>query len=185
MKITKKIFWNEALKGGIIIGLAWVVFSVISMLIPGRAIGILLNILEFLGISALIYVFTKKVSKMADDQEGFPYSRCVAFVVCMMLFAGVITGMYATINFNFINNDTITDSINGAIVQLQDMNMSAGIDMDSYSSMMKTMMTSPFLLIPFEIISCVVKGIIPGLITSAMAKKDPNVFARREDEDDE
>lgn len=185
MKITKKIFWNEALKGGVIIGLVWVVFNIISMLVTGRALGIIINILEFLGISTLIYIFTKKVSKMADEQDGFPYPRCVAFVVSMMLFAGTIMGMYVTIKFNFINNETITESINAAIARVQNMNMYADINMDAYSRMMRAAFTSPFIHIPIQIISCIVMGIIPGLITSAFAKKDPDVFAREDDEDDD
>ena len=187
MDITNKVFWNEALKGGTIIGLVSVAFSLMGWLIAKSGVGFwggFVSLASTLVFVALVYAFTKKISASSPAAYGFSYGRSVGFVIAMMLFAGVLKGLYMTVMNNVVDPEAITRSIDEVMVLMQD--FIADEQFDAMYSLMPKMMRNPFYLIFASVINMVVGGLIVGLIVSAFTKRDPDLFADEpvEDEDD-
>ncbi len=184
MKITGKIFWQQAMKGGTIIGLVVILMSALRFIIEPS--GILRTIFSIVNIGLfvyLIYFFTNQLSKKADPAEGFSYGRCVGFSVCMMLFVGFLTGIYQYLMNNFIAPHVLEETLEASMSILD--GMIPYNESDTYFLMMKNMQTNLFFLIFAGLFGYIIYGTIAGLITSAFAKKDPNVFAREDDEEDD
>lgn len=181
MEITKKIYWQHAMKGGTIIGLALIAMRLLRMLItPAGFLGTLFGLVNLCLFVYLVYYFTKKISRIADPMEGFSYGRCIGFSVCMMLFVGFLMGVFAYINNNFINPDIVETSIEISMGMVQD--MIPYNEVDNYYDMMNKMMRSPFYLILYNIIAYVIYGAIVGLVTGAFAKRDPSIFDANDEE---
>ncbi len=187
MNITKKIFWREAVKGGTIMGLVGIAFSLLQYAltpVENRFWSELVwwaNLIVFI---VLVYAFTRKISRSADRAQGFSYNRCVGFVLAMMLFYGFLTGVYMAIFNNFVvDREIVMRAIDDYMVRMQD--MLTGEEFDSYYSIMSSAMFNPLIIVFSSILSSIVKGLIVGLVTSAFVKRDPDIFAEPEVENAE
>lgn len=178
MEITKKIFWREAMKGGTIIGLATVGIDLMRHFIDRdehRFWSVLLSIVGVAVFVMLIYAFTKKISSQADPALGFPYAKCIGFTVCMMLFVGFLQGVYGYFMNNFIDPESAREAIDSTMIFYQDILPESQFDM-MYSMMEKGMFGALYQIFG-GILGYVMYGTIIGLITSAFAKKNPDIFA--------
>ena len=94
MNMTRRDFWTEALKGGTLIGLITVAFSLLTQTAGERA-----TLVEILGYASTIITilllagYLRRFARMHSRAEGFSYGRGVGFVVAMMLFVGVLSGV--------------------------------------------------------------------------------------------
>jgi hypothetical protein len=178
MNITKKIFWREAVKGGTITGLLSIAFSILQYALRSVEDKLWISLVWWAGLIAfiaLVYAFTRKISRSADRAQGFTYNRCVGFVLAMMLFYGFLTGVYSAIFNNFVDPEGVMRAIDLSVVNMQD--ILTGEDFDTYYSAMKAVMFNPVAVVLTSILGSVVKGLIVGLVTSAFAKRDPDIFA--------
>jgi hypothetical protein len=178
MEITRKIFWREALKGGTIIGLVSIAFALLKYALTPVEAQFWIKLIvwvDFLVFIALIYAFTRKISRSADRAQGFSYNRCVGFVVAMMLFHGFLFGVYLAIFNNFIDPESVKTAIDAAAVGMQD--ILQGEQFDAYYSTMKWAMFNPLMLVFSHILSAVIGGLIVGLFVSAITKRNPDIFA--------
>lgn len=178
MEITREIFWRDAARGGIIIGLVAVGFELLEYAIGLAEVsfwGGFTGFISFLVFGMLVYAFTKKISSKAEPVMGFGYGRCMSFVVCMMLFTGFVTGIYSSIMNNFVSPDTAMETVDSMMAILQD--MIPADQFDAQYRLMRKMMFNPFLLVFSGIFGHVIYGALVGLVTSAFARKNPDIFA--------
>ena len=122
MNMTRRDFWTEALKGGTLIGLVTVAFSLLTQTAGERA-----TLVEILGYASTIITilllagYLRRFARMHSRAEGFSYGRGVGFVVAMMLFVGVLSGVYSAVMTNFFIKEEILASVDAAMAQYQDM----------------------------------------------------------------
>lgn len=178
MEITKKAFWTEAMKGGTIIGLAVVAFE---MLLFSSGAGRWLYFVELAVFVLLIYGFTKRIAVRSEPVEGFPYSRCMGFVIAMMLFAGVISGIYVSVMNNFFNAAGVVELVDAIMLPFQDAFTQEQFDV--MYDMMYSSYRNPLILVIASSIAYVIQGGIIGLFTSALAQRKPDMFAASHEED--
>ena len=92
-------FWNEASRGGAIVGLVNVVLSAIGMALP--SIAFVASLINFVATIYLLFYFTRRRS-MLFYKEGYTYTESMGFIVAMGLFAGIIAGAYQIVASNFL-----------------------------------------------------------------------------------
>lgn len=178
MESNRKISWQHAAKAGTIIGLVGVGFSLLGYAVGLAEAGFwnsFLNIVHIVVFAMLLYGFTKKRAAVAAPVEGFTYGRCIVFVITSMLFTGLIEGVYEAVFNNFIRPDLTLAYIDEYMLLFQDMIPDEMFD-TLYGSM-KSALFNPLLLAIAGIINAIIKGVLIGLITSAFAKRDPDIFA--------
>ena len=96
-------FWNDAAKGGAIIGLVYIILSQVSIQLDLSPIAgmtyVMLTLLIFLakcaGLLTVEIVFTKKRKVLYP--EGFGFSQAFTFIAGMMLLGGFIYGVWFAI----------------------------------------------------------------------------------------
>lgn len=179
MEITKKVFWTEAMKGGTIIGLAVVAFEV---LLFSSGVGRWLYYVELAVFALLLYAFTRRMAAKTEPIEGFQYSRCMGFVIAMMIFTGVIGGVYMSVMNNFVNTSGVSELVDVLMLPLQDT-----LPQTQFDAMYETMYASyrnPLILVFASVMAYVIQGGIIGLFTSALAQRKPDIFGSRANSED-
>lgn len=107
----KKLVWKEAATGGLYLGLALVAVMVISYL--GRMDATLSwvpGLLNFAALVLFILFYARKVSHYYAS-TGFYYPQSLAFILKMMLFAGVLAGVGQFILQNYVDPSYYTSVI--------------------------------------------------------------------------
>lgn len=176
MNENKKNFWSEALKGGTIIGLVSVAFALLSHTFKeqttlAQVVDIASTVIGIL----LAAGFLRKFAAGHTKQCGFSYGRGVGFVVAMMIFAGVLTGVYSAVMANFFIREELLQVVEQSMAQMQDM-----IPADSFEqtySMMQKSVTSPLILTLSSVVSNAFYGLLCGLILSLITRRQPDIFA--------
>jgi hypothetical protein len=172
-----KNFWMEALKGGTIIGLVSVGFSILSNSM-GEDSGAMIKIVSFLSTFILIFLafaFTRKFAAGHTLEQGFSFGRGVGFVVVMMLFVGILQGVYSSIMAKFFIGDELMKAVDEVMVQMQD--KLPAEQFDQTYQMMRKSMTSPLLLTLSSVLSNVFYGLFVGVCVSLFTRRRPDIFA--------
>ncbi len=178
MNITRKVFWREAVKGGTIIGLVSIAFALLEYAlkpVDDKFWHTLIWWADLIVFIALIYAFTRKISRSADRARGFSYNRCIGFVMAMMLCYGFLMGVYMAVFNNFVDPEGVLRTMEESLVIVQD--MMPGDMFGTYYTSMKTAIFNPVALVLSSILNAVIGGLIVGLITSAFTKRNPDIFA--------
>lgn len=183
MNERKKIFWTEALKGGTIIGLVSVAFSLAI-----QASGEVTTLTKILNVASTVVGilialgFTRRLSMQSDPREGFSMGRAVGFVVAMMAIAGVLTGIYSAVMANFFIHDDLMKTVDEMMAAMQDT-----IPADSFEqtyNLMRSSFTNPLLLTISSVISNALFGVLYGVCVGFITRRQPNIFAPVEEEND-
>lgn len=172
MEITKKIFWTEAMKGGSVIGLA---VAALQLTRTSLGLGMWMSAVSLAVFALLLYGFTRKIAGMAPAREGFPYGKCMGFVLAMMLFTGVIVGFATALMNNLLLREEVTQVVDSEMLLFQDMLPQA--QFDSLYDTTYSAMFNPLVLVLAGVISYCVQGGVIGLFTSALAQRNPDIFA--------
>ena len=157
--MDRRLFWFEALKGGTLIGLVRSAFALLQQSLQAAdhtKAASLVGILSFVTLVILIYALCRKVASYADPAQGFSYGKGMSFVFAMMLFTGVITGLYSAIVNNFFMTDVIYDTF--------------------YDSMVKSML-NPFTLILSNTFANLLVGGFVGIFVCSLTIRRPDIFA--------
>lgn len=176
--MERKLFWFEALKGGTLIGLVRSAFALLqqSLLAADHTkAASLIGILSFVTLVILIYALCRKVASYADPAQGFSYGKGMSFVFAMMLFTGVITGLYSAIVNNFFMTDQIYDQVNEMMVIYESMLPAEQVD-TFYDTMVKSMM-NPFTLIGTNTFANLLLGGFIGIFVCSLTIRRPDIFA--------
>lgn len=183
-------FWNDACRGGAIIGLVMAASNVAEQAImyKGGSIALIaLMVLEWLAMAGvfiwLLYRFTRKHSTQYSPEEGFSYGQGLGFSVVMSLLSGLIVGAAGYFyRYVLIGNDRYTerliDTIRGLYAQMP--SMPADLE-DAYETMFEQLRALPEPSIFRAVLSSmfvyfVVGGLI-GLIVAGVLTRAPRPFA--------
>lgn len=176
--MDRKLFWFEALKGGTMIGLVRSAFALLQQaLIDGEKtkLASIVGIISFVALVLLVYAFCRKVASYANPAQGFSYGKGMSFVFAMMLFTGVITGLYSAIVNNFFMTDQIYDQINEMMVVYESMLPAEQVD-TFYDTMVASMM-NPFTLILSNTFANLLAGGFVGIFVCSLTIRRPDIFA--------
>lgn len=176
--MERKLFWFEALKGGTMIGLVRSAFALLQQaLIDGEKtkLASIVGIISFVALVLLVYAFCRKVASYANPAQGFSYGKGMSFVFAMMLFTGVITGLYSAIVNNFFMTDQIYDQINEMMVVYESMLPAEQID--AYYDLMVSSMMNPFTLILSNTFANLLVGGFVGIFVCSLTIRRPDIFA--------
>lgn len=162
----KKAVWREAATGGLYLGLVLILIMVIGYL--GRtnhSLDFVPALLNFAALILFIYFYARKVSRLYTT--GFYYPQSLAFILKMMLFAGVLAGIGQFILQNYVDPtyyDKLIESTlkeGGFDQQNIDLTMAAGV------------MKNPIVMALSGAISMLLYGGMIGVFVSAFVKRPP------------
>lgn len=178
--MTKKQYWYEALVGGTIVGVVSVAFSIVLQLLGGSTDEptLLTKVINFLSVFVtivLLFGFTRRFAAQHTAEEGFSMGRAVGFVVSVMLFAGVISGVYSSVMANYFIKDEILASVDHVMAQLQDLYTADQFD-NLYSVMQKAVINPLYLTISSVISNCFT-GLLIGVLVGFLTRRRPDIFA--------
>lgn len=178
--MTKKQYWYEALVGGTIVGVVSVAFSIVLQLLGGSTDEptLLTKVVNFLSVFVtivLLFGFTRRFAAQHTAEEGFSMGRAVGFVVSVMLFAGVISGVYSSVMANYFIKDEILASVDQVMVQLQDLYTADQFD-NLYATMQKAVINPLYLTISSVISNCFT-GLLIGVLVGFLTRRRPDIFA--------
>ena len=176
MNDKRKEFWFEALKGGTLIGLVSVAFSLLAQgagdkewLATALSYGTTV-VTVFMAVGCL-----RRFAMGFSRAEGFSYGKGVGFVVAMMAFAGILNGLYTAIMANFFIHDELMVVVDEMMAGMQDM-----IPADSFEqsyNLVRTMFTNPLWLTFSSVLSNSLLGLLIGLVVSINTRRQPDIFA--------
>lgn len=178
--MTKKQYWYEALVGGTIVGVVAVAFSIVLQLMGGTTaeptFGVkAVNFLSVFVNIALLFGLTRRFAAKHTPEEGFSLGRAVGFVVAMMLFAGVISGVYSSVMANYFIKEEVLHSVDEVMAQLQDVYPAE--QFDSLYTTMQNAVINPLYLTISSVISNCFTGALVGLFVGFLTRRRPDIFA--------
>lgn len=173
--MMKGTFWQDASRGGAVLGLVYVASSALSMYFISLAM--LLSIITTVVVIYLMIYFTRKRAALFV-KEGYHYGKCFGFSVAMGLFAGFITGAYEIVAANYL----FTEEYHYALsleVAAQRKIYSPFMAADSLNMMediLRAMMFSPIWVLLSQIFAQASNKAFFGLFVAMAAKRAPQVF---------
>ena len=180
--MAQNSFWSEASRGGAILGLAGVVFSLLGMALP--SIAFIASLANFVVTIYLLFYFTRRRS-MLFTEEGFTYTQSLGFIVAMAIFAGIIAGAYQIVASNFLFSDTFEESVATSLATLKQTGLYNNDMMDQMSSTMRSYIFSPIPALLSNIVGNVLLFGFYGLFISIGTKREPDIFDTNFEEEDE
>ncbi|MBO7197928.1 MAG: DUF4199 domain-containing protein [Tidjanibacter sp.] len=172
----KRNFWLEALKGGTVVGLVSVAFSIVTVVCGDSTTLVnLLSIASTVVTILLLFGYTRRFAAMHSAEEGFSVGRAVGFVVAMMIFVGVLSGVYSAVNANFFMKAELLQGVDEVMAQMQDV-----VPAESFEKtyqMMRSSVTNPFIHTGSSVISHSFFGVIVGLCVGLLVRRRPDIFA--------
>lgn len=172
-----KNFWLEALKGGTIMGLVSVGFALLTQSI-GEESGGLLKVVNFLStfiVIMLAFGFSRKFAAKHTLEEGFSFGKGLGFVVVMMLFMGIIQGIYSAVMVRFFIGGELLQELDVMMASMQD--MLPADEFEQTYQMMRKAVTSPLIITISSALSNVLYGAFVGLCVAIFVRRKPNIFA--------
>ena len=179
----KNKFWNEASRGGAILGLTAMAFGLLAMVLP-QSIGFVLNVASFVVTLYLLFYFTKR---RADQfpKEGYSYAQCLGFIVAMGIFAGIIAGAYQIVASNFLFPEKYEEVYNTAIAAYAQMGAFDNNMMDMMKTMMRSYIFSPIPVLITQVLASIFTFGFYGLFIAMGTKRDADIFDNTTSEDDD
>ncbi len=170
-------FWREASRGGAIVGLVGVVFSVLSMLLP--KMNGLWSIANVALTIYLLFWFTRRRA-LKFPQDGYSYGQSLGFILAMSIFAGIIAGAYQIVASNWLFPEQFEQMMEQMLVAFAQAGIS-GEQADAIALMYRSMIFSPMPALFWSIFGSVLGNGFFGLFVSIATKREPSLF----DVDDE
>ena len=185
--MEKSNFWNDACRGGAIIGLVMAVSNVAeqAMLLKG-GIGMYgLVIVEWLALAGvfiwLLYRFTRKRAALYAPEEGFSFGQGFGFIVVMSLLSGLIAGaagyFYRHVAIGYdVDTERYIDSVNGLLSEVP----VPAATVDAYELLFEQLRSTPepsiFAAIASSMFWYVVAGGLIGLVIAGVISRAPRPF---------
>ena len=117
--MNNRLFWNEALRYGAILGVMMGVSHIIESYIFcstefGFNVSYALYVIEFIAVVVLfvmlLYKFAKRHAAHYSETEGFAYSRALSFMLIVVMLAGVIVGVMHQLYIAAIGYDVYVEA---------------------------------------------------------------------------
>ena len=181
--MANKSFWNEASRGGAVVGLVNVGLSLIGMALP--SISFVASLINFVATIYLLFYFTRRRS-LLFYKEGYTYTESLGFIVAMGIFAGIIAGAYQFVASNFLFKEMFEETFNTSIATLKQTGLYTNEMMDQMVTMMRSYTFSPLPALLANIFGNVLYFGFCGLFISIGTKREPEIFdINIPDEEDE
>lgn len=180
--MAKSTFWNEASRGGAIVGLVGVATSALGMAIT--SITAFVGLVNFVATIYLLFYFTRRRSWLFY-KEGFSYSQSLGFICAMGIFAGIISGAYQIVASNFLFASQFEESVNTTIATLQQSGIYNNDMIDQMTTMVRSYVFSPLPALLSNIFGNVLLFGFYGLFISIGTKRDPEIFDINPEEQEE
>ena len=178
----KNKFWNEALRGGAILGLVTMAFALLGMVLP-QSIGFVLNLASFVVTLYLLFYFTKR---RADQfpKEGYSYAQCLGFIVAMGIFAGIIAGAYQIVASNFLFPEKYEEMYNTIIATYAQMGTFDNNMMDTMKTLMRSYLFSPIPVLITQVLASIFTYGFYGLFVALGTKREADIFDNTTEDDE-
>ena len=173
----------EALRGGLILGVALFLWGLIAYFAKlDMNYGGLVSFIQFLILAGAIYYFARRQQLLRGAKEGFSYGQCLGFILALMLCTGFMYGLGQFFLQGVIDPQYYADLTEAALIE-------SNLD-DQMVEMATTMMSSPIMKNPFVylfsgIFTMLIYGGLIGLIVSAFVKRPADPFAESQNHDEE
>lgn len=172
--MEKKNLWNDAAKYGALIALVSIAFTVVGMYWTSG----LLTFVSLVVFITLLYLFTKRrAMQYGDGERGYSYGQCLLFILCMMLFTGILEGAYQIVASNWLFAARYNEMMSQSLSLFENMGLYTDDQLEVMASMARRMLRSPVWLLFSSILGNVIKGLFFGLIVAIFARRTPDVFA--------
>ena len=178
----KNKFWNEASRGGAILGLVTMAFALLGMVLP-QSIGFVLNLASFVVTLYLLFYFTKR---RADQfpKEGYSYAQCLGFIVAMGIFAGIIAGAYQIVASNFLFPEKYEEMYNTIIATYAQMGTFDNNMMDTLKTLMRSYLFSPIPVLITQVLASIFTYGFYGLFVALGTKREADIFDNTTEDDE-
>lgn len=178
----KNKFWNEASRGGAILGLTAMAFALLAMVLP-QSIGFVLNLASFVVTLYLLFYFTKR---RADQfpKEGYSYAQCLGFIVAMGIFAGIIAGAYQIVASNFLFPEKYEEMYNTIIATYAQMGTFDNNMMDMMKTLMRSYLFSPIPVLITQVLASIFTYGFYGLFVALGTKREADIFDNTTEDDE-
>lgn len=170
-----KVFWSEALTGGLVLGIALFVWDLIGywLNLP-MAASKLASVVQFVLLIGGIVYFCRRIRAFRGASIGFPYGTAFGFIMAMMLFTGMIYGLgqyflqvvIAPAYFNEVFEVTLWDS-----------SLSEELIEQTLAMKQSMFMNNPVIYIFSGLFTMCLYGGLVGLIAAALMKRPADPFA--------
>lgn len=164
-----------ALKYGVLIGLALIIYYLISQL-AGLATSLSAGVIGFIIMVAMLTVgIIYAIREFKSQNEGFvSYGQGLGLGALSAAVAGLINGIFTYIYLSFIDDSAIKQQMDMQRTMLEERGMSdAEIDQAMASA---ATFTGPGMALAGSIILMLILGFILSLIIAAVMKKERNEF---------
>ena len=178
----KNKFWNEASRGGAILGLTAMAFALLAMVLP-QSVGFVLNLASFVVTLYLLFYFTKR---RADQfpKEGYSYSQCLGFIVAMGIFAGIIAGAYQIVASNFLFPEKYEEMYNTIIATYAQIGTFDNNMMDMMKTLMRSYLFSPIPVLITQVLASIFTYGFYGLFVALGTKREADIFDNTTEDDE-
>lgn len=178
----KNKFWNEASRGGAILGLTAMAFALLAMVLP-QSVGFVLNLASFVVTLYLLFYFTKR---RADQfpKEGYSYAQCLGFIVAMGIFAGIIAGAYQIVASNFLFPEKYEEMYNTIIATYAQMGTFDNNMMDMMKTLMRSYLFSPIPVLITQVLASIFTYGFYGLFVALGTKREADIFDNTTEDDE-
>ena len=178
----KNKFWNEASRGGAILGLIAMAFGLLAMVLP-QSVGFVLNVASFVVTLYLLFYFTKR---RADQfpKEGYSYAQCLGFIVAMGVFAGIIAGAYQIVASNFLFPEKYEETYNTIIATYAQMGTFDNNMMDTLKTLMRSYLFSPIPVLITQVLASIFTYGFYGLFVALGTKREADIFDNTTEDDE-
>ncbi len=178
----KKLFWNEALKAGTIVGLVSTAFALLMRPLSETEHTFwlkALNMVSWIIIVLLLYAFTRRFSKSQPAAKGFSYGRGIGFVVAAMMFVGVVNALYSSIMANYFIKAEVLEQVDRIMVVYQDMWPD---DMfEKTYAVARNAAVNPFYITFSSVLGNCFVGFLLSLVIAAITRREPDIFSEEKD----
>ena len=178
----KNKFWNEASRGGAILGLTAMAFALLGMVLP-TSLGFVINLASFVVTLYLLFYFTKR---RADQfpKEGYSYAQCLGFIVAMGIFAGIIAGAYQIVASNFLFPEKYEEMYNTIIATYAQLGTFDNNMMDTMKTLMRSYLFSPIPVLITQVLASIFTYGFYGLFVALGTKREADIFDNTTEDDE-
>ena len=119
----KNTFWNDAALYGLILGVALSLVYGISALIeptPTAQSQYYTSVITYITMASLLSIFSK-IRREKHQNTGYSFSKCLSFILAIMLFTGIIVGTFTYIQIQYISPEYYKQLIDLSSQQIKEM----------------------------------------------------------------
>lgn len=171
-KNLKQIAWKEAATGGLYLGLIFIVTQFLGYALrSSQSSAWLPGLLNFAALLTIPYIYAHRMA-VARGAAGFTYGQSMGFILRMMLFAGILSGIGQFVLQNYIDPRFYLEQFELA---LQKQGFSETFTEQVMSNMW--ILKNPIMMIFSGMLGMLIYGGVIGLFVSAFVRRPADPFA--------